>query len=77
MPGFVVPFKDTSFAGVCSFASHEIDRPVLLAQCNLAAHRCSLLSECIKGSARGQSFLAVEVTNGYNMMAISSPSVVI
>ncbi|CAL1133081.1 unnamed protein product, partial [Cladocopium goreaui] len=25
--------------GVCSFASHEIDRPVLLAQCNLAAHR--------------------------------------
>jgi len=33
-------FCCASFAGVCSFASHEIDRPVLLAQCNLAAHRC-------------------------------------
>ena len=74
MPGFVVLFKDTSFAGVCSFASHEIDLPVLLAQCNLAAHRCC--QGALKG-LQGGSFLAVEVTNGYNMMAISSPSVVI
>lgn len=53
MPGFVVLFKDTSFAGVCSFASHEIDRPVLLAQCNLAAHRCC--QGAIKGLQGGKA----------------------
>ena len=50
---------DTLLPGVCSFASHEIDRPLLLAQCSLDFSPCVSIEQ-----GKKKELLALAEANG-------------
>lgn len=57
LPDLVV--WESPLLGVCSFASHEIDRPVLLAQCSLDFSTCFSIER-----GKKKELLALAEANG-------------